>query len=136
MKQYTKLVEEKINELKTTIATVKSSDTITKNTRGTQLYKLGRERRTLHLIDSLLTQLGDNIKLSEDDRDTLVLITTLASERGERSSIEVKAGDSILGLMQKYEDKKDLQNKLVKAAEKAGLILNYKTGLVEEKPTN
>lgn len=133
MKQlYTKLAEEKINELKTMIAAVKNSDTITKNTRGTQLYKLGRERRVLHLINSLFTQLGDNVKLSDADMDTFVLITTLATEHAKRTSVTVTEGDSILDLMQKYANKKDLQSKLTKAAEKAGLVLNYKTGKIEK----
>lgn len=128
--QYTKLVEEKINELKSTIASLKTSDAVTKNTRGTQLYKLGRERRVLHLINSLLTQLGDNTKLEKDDLDTFVLITTLASERAERTSIEVCEGDSILDLLQKYDGKKDIQHKLTTACEKAGLKLDYTTGKV------
>lgn len=128
--QYTELIEEKINELKATIATVKNSDTITKNTRGTQLYKLGRERRVLHLINSLLTQLGDTVKLSENDLDTFVLITTLAVERAVRTSVEVHEGDNILELLQKYEDKKDIQHKLTAACEKAGLKLDYTSGVV------
>jgi hypothetical protein len=132
MKQvrYTKLVEEKINELKSTIANLKTSDAVTKNTRGTQLYKLGRERRVLHLINSLLAQLGDNAKLEKDDLDTFVLITTLASERTERTSVEVCEGDNILDLLQKYDGKKDIQRKLMAACEKEGLKLDYTAGKV------
>lgn len=128
--QYTKLIEEKIDELKTTIANVKVNDTITKNTRGTQLYKLSRERRVLHLIASLIDKLGDDVTLSKDDMDTFILITTLTSERTVRSSIEVHEGDNILDLLQKYEDKKDLQRKLTAACEKAGLKLDYTAGIV------
>lgn len=129
---YTSLIADKISELKALIATTKTDDSFTKNTRGTKLYKLGRERRVLHLIYSLFTQLGDNFTLSPEDMDTFVLITTLEGERVARSSVEVKEGDSILELMQKYEDKKDLQAKLTKTAEKAGLVLNYKTGKIEK----
>ena len=120
---YSRLCEEKIADLKSQI------ESISKNTRGTQLYKLGRERRVLHLINSLIAQLGDNVKFSKDDMDTFVLITTLASER---SSIEVKEGDSILELLQKYADKKDIQKKLQTACEKVGLVMNFKTGLIEK----
>lgn len=129
---FTSLIADKIGELKTQIATTKTADNLTKNTRGTKLYKLGRDRRVLQLISSLMEQLGDKVKLSEDDMDTFVLITTLESERAERTSVTVSEGDSILELMQKYEDKKDLQAKLTKAAEKAGLVLNYRTGKIEK----
>ena len=129
---FTQLCEEKIADLKVQIAAMKTNESISKNTRGTQLYKLGRERRVLHLINSLITQLGDNVKFSKDDMDTFILITTLASERTARSSIEVKEGDSILELLQKYADKKDIQKKLQTACEKAGLIMNFKTGFIEK----
>lgn len=128
---YTTLVEEKIADLKSQIAAMKVNETLSKNTRGTQLYKLGRERRVLHLINSLITQLGDKIKLSEDDMDTFVLITTLSGERASRTSVEVHEGDSILELLQKYADKKDIQKKIQTACEKVGLVMNFKTGLIE-----
>lgn len=130
---FTQLVDEKINELKSQIAAMKVNETLSKNTRGTQLYKLGRDRRVLHLIRSLLTLAGDDdglVELSENDMDTFVLITTLAGERAERSSIEVNEGDSILELLQKYEEKKDLQKKLATACEKKGLKLDYASGTV------
>lgn len=128
---YTTLVEEKIADLKSQIAAMKTNESISKNTRGTQLYKLGRDRRVLHLINSLITQLGDKIKLSEDDMDTFVLITTLSGERASRTSVEVHEGDSILELLQKYADKKDIQKKIQTACEKVGLVMNFKTGLIE-----
>lgn len=135
---YTSLVSDKIDDLKSQIASLKTRNTedknapdyISANTRGTQLYKLGRDRRVMHLIGSLVEQLGDKVKLTADDMDTFVLITTLSGERTERSSVEVNEGDSILELLQKYEDKKDLQKKLATACEKKGLKLDYATGKV------
>ena len=128
---YSQLCEEKIVDLKSQIAAMKVNETLSKNTRGTQLYKLGRERRVLHLINSLITQLGDNVKLSEADLDTFVLITTLSGERAARSSVEVHEGDSIQELLEKYQDKKDILKKLQNACEKANLVMNFKTGLIE-----
>ena len=128
---YTQMVEEKIADLKSQIAAMKTNESISKNTRGTQLYKLSRDRRVLHLINSLITQLGDKVWLYEDDMDTLVLITTLSGERAVRSSVEVHEGDSILELLQKYADKKDIQKKIQTACEKVGLVMNFKTGLIE-----
>ena len=128
---YSQLCEEKIADLKSQIAAMKVNEDISKNTRGTQLYKLGRERRVLHLVSSLVSQLGDKVKLNGDDMDTFVLITTLAGERAARSSIEVKEGDSIQSLLEKYQDKKDIFKKLQTACEKAGLRMNFKTGTLE-----
>ena len=130
---YTTLVEEKIADLKSQIAAMKVNETLSKNTRGTQLYKLGRERRVLHLIASLLQQVGDGVKLNKDDMDTFVLITTLAGERAVRSSVEVHEGDSIQELLEKYQDKKDILKKLQNACEKANLVMNFKTGILEAK---
>lgn len=128
---YTAVVNDKIDELKSQITAMKVNETLSKNTRGTQLYKLGRERRVLHLINSLISQLGDNnIKLDKADMDTFVLITTLAGERTERVSVTCQEGDNILDLLQKYADKKDLQNKLATYCEKNGLKLDYASGKV------
>lgn len=130
---YSQLCEEKIADLKSQIAAMKTNESISKNTRGTQLYKLGRDRRVLHLINSLLSQVGDKVKFDEADMDTFVLITTLSGERAERSSVEVKEGDSIQELLEKYQDKKDILKKLQNACEKAGLVMNFKTGKLEAK---
>ena len=129
---YSQLCEEKIADLKSQIAAVKVNETVSKNTRGTQLYKLSRDRRVLHLINTLLTQVGNKIRLLDDDIDTLVLITTLSGERAVRSSVEVHEGDSIQELLEKYQDKKDILKKLQNACEKAGLRMNFKTGLIEK----
>lgn len=128
---YSQLCEEKIADLKSQIAAMKTNESISKNTRGTQLYKLGRDRRVLHLINSLITQVGDKVKFDKDDMDTFVLITTLAGERVERSPIEVKEGDSIQELLEKYQDKKDILKKLQNACNKANLVMNFKTGTLE-----
>lgn len=123
------LIDDKLNELKAVIAETKTSDAISKNTRSTKLYALGRDRRILHLIRTLM-EANPDIVLDNADMDTFVLITTLASERTVQSSVTVKEGDSILDLLQKYADKKDISSKLNKACEKAGLKLDYASGKV------
>lgn len=123
------LIDEKLNELKSTIAETKVSESISKNTRSTKLYALGRERRVLHLIRSLI-EANPDVKLDKNDSDTFVLITTLATERVVQSSVEVHEGDKILDLLKKYEDKKNIADKLNKACEKSGLKLDYAKGIV------
>ena len=119
------LVEGKINELTSVIATLKTNDAISKATRGTQLYARGRERRVLHLIKSLIEQAGENAKLNKDDQETFALITTLAEERVRYDAVEVNEGDDLMELLKKYESRKDILKKLQTAAEKKGLKVDF-----------
>lgn len=123
------LVDEKINELKSAIEVMKRRNVedptdptyISKNTRSTQLYHMGREKRVLGLIKALIAANPD-IKLSSEDQETFVLITTLASER-VLTKYQFAVGDSLLDIMTKYENlsRKDLDAKL----EKLGLKMDY-----------
>ena len=118
------LCEEKINELKASIAAMKTNETLSKSTRGTQLYKMGRERRVLHLVKSLVEQCDSKLKLSEDDMETFTLITTLISERAPRSSVVCEEGNSITELLTKYANVRDVYGKLTKYCESHGLKMD------------
>lgn len=123
------LVDEKINELKSAIEVMKRRNVedptdptyISKNTRSTQLYHMGREKRVLGLIRTLI-KANPDITLSTEDQETFVLITTLASER-VLTKYQFAVGDSLLDIMTKYENlsRKDLDAKL----EKLGLKMDY-----------
>lgn len=123
------LVDGKIDELKKSIATMKTRNVddptdptyISKNTRSTQLYHMQREKRVLGLIRALLAANPD-VKLSQDEQETFALITTLASER-VTTKYQFQVGDSLLDIMTKYENlsRKDLDAKL----EKLGLKMDY-----------
>lgn len=125
-----KLVDQKNTDLKNVIAALKVSDG-NENTRNTQLYAKKRERRVINLISSLVNQLGDDVKLSDDERATLVLITTLSTERTQRCQVTCKAGDDIVETLQKYQDVKNISDKLNRFCEKNGLVLNYATGKID-----
>ena len=125
----TSLVEEKINELTKAIKVMTARETedrtnptyISKNTKQTQLYHMKRERRVLALVKSLVAANPD-VKLSQEDQKTFVLITTLASERATTKYV-FNVGDSLLDIMTKYENlsRKDLDTRL----EKLGLKMDY-----------
>lgn len=125
----TSLVEEKINELTKAIKVMTARETedrtnptyISKNTKQTQLYHMKRERRVLALVKSLVAA-NPNLTLSQEDQETFVLITTLASERTNTKYV-FNVGDSLLDIMTKYENlsRKDLDTKL----EKLGLKMDY-----------
>lgn len=99
---------------------------ISKNTKQNQLYHLKRERSTIALIQHLLDA-NPNVVLSEEDKNHLTLLTTLAGERSV-TKYQFKAGDSIFEVMQKYENlsRKDLEKRL----EKVGLKLDFSTGTI------
>lgn len=125
----TSLVEEKINELTKAIKVMTARETedrtnptyISKNTKQTQLYHMKRERRVLALVKSLVAA-NPGLTLSQEDQETFVLITTLASERTNTKYV-FNVGDSLLDIMTKYENlsRKDLDTKL----EKLGLKMDY-----------
>lgn len=125
------LVDGKINELTTSIKVMtarEDKDTtnptyIAKSTKQTQLYHMKRERKVLHLIKSLL-EANPELKLSQDDQETFVLITTLASERTTTKYV-FNEGDDLLDLMEKYPNlsRKDMEAKLTKL----GLKLDFTT---------
>ena len=95
-----KLLNGKVEELKSKIAVLKTDASITKATRGTQLYARGKERRVLNLIKALCSQI-DDIKLSEDDMNTFVLITTLESER-QVQKFEAYEGETYFDVAKRY----------------------------------
>lgn len=127
----TTLVDEKIDELKKAIITMTSRPTddptnptyVSKSTKQTQLYHLKRERKVLHLIRSLI-EANPDVKLAQEDQETFVSITTLASERAVTKYI-FKEGDDLLDLMEKYPNlsRKDMDTKL----EKLGLKIDFGT---------
>lgn len=123
------LIDEKLDELKSTIAATKTDGSISKTTRSTKLYALGKERRILHLVRSLIEAQPD-IKLSEDDMNTFTLITTLSTEKVRYDAIVVHEGDKIEALMDKYKERNDLYKKLQAACEKAGLKLDFASNTV------
>lgn len=127
----TTLVDEKIDELKKAIITMTSRPTddptnptyVSKSTKQTQLYHLKRERKVLHLIKSLI-EANPDVKLAQEDQETFVSITTLASERTVTKYV-FNEGDDLLDLMERYPNlsRKDMDTKL----EKLGLKIDFGT---------
>lgn len=128
------LAEEKINELTSFIKVMTARETedkndptyIAKSTKQTQLYHMKRERRVLALIKHLIAANPD-VKLSPEDQETFVLITTLSSER-KATKYVFNEGDDLYETMSKYENlsRKDLEKKL----EKIGLKADFAAGKI------
>jgi hypothetical protein len=96
---------------------------VSKSTKQTQLYHLKRERKVLHLIKALI-EANPDVKLAQEDQETFVSITTLASERVLTKYV-FNEGDDLLDLMEKYPNlsRKDMDTKL----EKLGLKIDFGT---------
>lgn len=101
------------------------------STVSTMRHNIRRDQRMIALVLDLakaLTEEGvEKVKLSEA---ALQGFNQMAFPEKGGSKVVVEEGDSILELMQKYGEVKDLKAKLDKAAEKIGCVLDFKAGKV------
>lgn len=134
-----KLTEQKLNELTNKIkemtaelsrvkAGEKQEGDRSENTLSTQLYQTKRERRVLRLVYNLLT---DKTVLIDEDKDTLVLITTLESERTRGTIVKVEKGDVLSEVLERYKDVKDLFKKLQHYCEKNSLVIDFTNNCIK-----
>lgn len=129
-----KLVEltNKIKEMTAELSRVKAGEKQegdrSENTLSTQLYQTKRERRVLRLVCNLLT---DKTVLSDEDKDTLVLITTLESERTKGTIVKVQKGDVLSEVLERYKDVKDLFKKLQSYCEKNSLTIDFANNCIK-----
>ena len=126
-----KFIDEKIVDIKSVIAATKVDEKISKNTRGTKLYALSRERRTIQLIRDLIEAGGDKVILPEDSLNTFTLLTTLSSERVVRTGLEVEVGENILVVARRYPNKTIA--KIEEQLDKKGLKVDVSTNKIVEK---
>lgn len=126
-----KFIDEKIVDIKSVIAATKVDEKISKNTRGTKLYALSRERRTIQLIRDLIEAGGDKVILPEDSLNTFTLLTTISSERVVRTGLEVEIGENILDVARRYPNKTIA--KIEEQLDKKGLKVDLATSKIVEK---
>lgn len=126
-----KFIDEKIVDIKSVIAATKIDEKISKNTRGTKLYALSRERRTIQLIRDLIEAGGDKVILPEDSLNTFTLLTTISSERVVRTGLEVEVGENILDVARRYPNKTIA--KIEEQLDKKGLKVDLSTNKIVEK---
>lgn len=124
------LVNERVADLKVSITTTIASDTIADATKGTKLYALRKERRVLQLIGELVSQLPDEVKLSEAAHDTLVLITRLQDEKVKAAKFYVEEGENIVSIMERYPNRKNLMKSITEYCENNKLRLDTTTMVI------
>ena len=124
------LVNERVEDLKVSITTTINSDTIADSTKGTKLYALRKERRVLQLINELVSQLPDEVNLSEAAYETLVLITRLQDEKVKVAKFYVEEGENIVSIMERYPNRKNLMKSITEYCEDNGLRLDTATMVI------
>ena len=124
------LVNERVEDLRVNIAVTINSDTIAEATKGTKLYALRKERRVLQFINELVAQLPDEVKLSEDAHDTLVLITRLQDEKVKAAKFYVEEGESSVSIMERYPNRKNLMKSITEYCENNKLRLDTTTMVI------
>ena len=124
------LVNERVEDLTVSITTTINSDTIAEATKGTKLYALRKERRVLQFINELVSQLPDEVKLSEAAQDTLVLITRLQDEKVKAAKFYVEEGENIVSIMERYPNRKNLMKSITEYCENNGLKLDTTTMVI------
>ena len=130
-------IEEREAEIKSALialanGTNVNGEPLAKATVSTRRHHFNRDKRVLSLIKELLSIMDkrgiEELKLSDGSR---LGFNQLVYPQDTGAAVVVNKGDSILALLEKYSDVKDLKSKLEKAAEKKGLKLNYTTGIID-----
>lgn len=118
-KTHAQLMEARIKELVAKIAEVSTDESIAKTTRGTKLYHLKHELKTLRLINELLS---DADSLGKDALEHLNSLIKPADERQQRFYVE--EGEQLLDIMQRYPNKKKLIEAISEYCGEHGLMLD------------
>lgn len=117
-------VEMKINEMESNLDQLLKSD-VSENTKRTQKFQRTKDIRAMIVLNAVLHQAGDEIGLSEEIQKWFTGMVTLTSERKAKYTVEVHKGDSILELLEKYKEVKDIYNKIMGAVKEQGLTVDY-----------
>lgn len=118
-KTHTQMMDARVKELVAKIAAVSTDETIAKTTRGTKLYHLKHELKTLRLINELLS---DAESLSKDAIEHLNGLIKPADERQQKFYVE--EGEQLLDIMQRYPNKKKLIEAINEYCGEHGLMLD------------
>lgn len=104
---------------------------LAKNTINTMRHNIRRDQRVLSLIHDLIEALEKEgiieVKLSEASLQGFNQVCY--PEKGG-NKVMVEEGDSILEIMEKYKDTKDLLTKVNKAAEVIGCKVDFQKGKI------
>ena len=124
------LVNERVEDLRVNIAATINSDTIAESTKGTKLYGMRKERRVLQFISELVSQLPDDVSLTDAAYETMLLITRLQDEKVKVAKFYVEEGENIVSIMERYPNRKNLMKSITEYCENNGLRLDTATMVI------
>ena len=131
MKEVREALANRASELKAELADLTNSTAIKESTKSTRRHALRRDLRIVYLLSETVKAVSsEEMMVSEE---ALQGFNQLCYPAVAGSKVEVKEGDDILSLMEKYADTADLLKKLNKAADKIGCKLDFTTGKVVKK---
>ena len=131
VKEVQQALKIRIGELKSEIAGLVNDESIKESTKSTRRHALRRDLRIASLLAEMALAIpAEELALTDE---ALQGFNQLCFPSDGGSRVEVKEGDLILSLMEKYSDTKDLLTKLNRAADKIGCRLDFTTGVVVKK---
>ena len=131
MKEVREALANRASELKAELADLTNSTAIKESTKSTRRHALRRDLRIASLLAEMALAISaEEISITEE---ALIGFNQLCFPSDGGSKVEVREGDSILELMEKFAEVKDLLSKLNKAADKIGCKLDFTTGKVVKK---
>ncbi len=130
-KEAQQTLESRIGELKGELAGLVNNEAIKESTKSTRRHALRRDLRiALLLVDVISSASVEELQVSEE---ALLGFNQLCFPSDGGSKVTVEEGDSILLLMERFADTRDLLSKLNKAADRIGCRLDFTTGVVVKK---
>lgn len=128
------LVEGKLIELQNEVTSLEqraASGEISQSTCKTQTQIRREKIRFLRSMDALAQNIDkDDLALTPGQIESIKGATRATG--ASTSSIEVVVGDTLMGLMQKYPNTKDLLAKVLKKCEDNNLVFNQSTMTIEK----
>ena len=120
-----KAVEMKISEMELALDELLKSD-VSGNTKRTQKFQRNKAIHDMCVLNTILHQaVPEEVVFTEAEQKWWDSMVTLTSERKAKYTVEVHKGDSILELLEKYKEVKDIYNKIMSAVKEQGLAVDY-----------
>lgn len=120
-----KMVELKMSEMELLLDELLKSD-VSENTKRTQKFQRTKAIHDMAVLNTILHQcVGDEVGFTTEEQKWFTSMVTLTSERKAKYTVEVHKGDSILELLEKYKEVKDIYNKIMSAVKEQGLTVDY-----------
>lgn len=120
-----KAVEMKISEMELALDELLKSD-VSENTKRTQKFQRNKAIHDMCVLNTILHQaVPEEVVFTEAEQKWWDSMVTLTSERKAKYTVEVHKGDSILELLEKYKEVKDIYNKIMSAVKEQGLTVDY-----------